>query len=55
MLGPVLIALAVVIVLPVSFMMMGAAVSFLFGWSLADTAEHDAEGTPAAELVDTNN
>jgi hypothetical protein len=54
MLGPVLIVLAVVVALPVSFMLMGAAVSFLFGWSLTTTAEADVADTPAAELIETN-
>jgi len=50
-LGPILIVLAVVIALPVSFMLMGAAVSFFFGWSLTHTAE---AADPDSELIETN-
>lgn len=54
MLGPILIVLAVVIVLPVSFMLMGAAVSFLFSWAHTETAEADATAKGTTELIDTN-
>ena len=54
MLGPILIVLAVVVALPVSFMLMGAVVSFLLGWSHTTTAETDVAGTPASELIETN-
>ena len=53
-LGPILIVLTVVVALPVSFMLMGAAVSGLFSWISTDTAEADAADTPAAELIETN-
>ena len=32
-------------------MLAGAGVSFLFGWTLADTAEADH---PGSELIETN-
>ena len=41
----------VVVVLPVSFILMGAAVSALFGWTLKDNAEALHEGS---DLIDTN-
>lgn len=50
-LGPILIVLTILFVLPISFMFMGAVVSFLFGWSLTTTAEADNAGS---ELIDTN-
>jgi len=50
-LGPLLIVLVVVVLLPVSFMLMGAAVSFLFGWTHTTAAEADNAGS---ELIDTN-
>lgn len=37
--------------IPIGFMLMGALVSFLFGWTLGETAEADNEGS---ELIETN-
>jgi hypothetical protein len=37
--------------IPIGFMLMGAVVSFVFGWTLGDTAEADNEGS---ELIETN-
>ena len=51
MLGALIVAFVVLIVLPVSFIMMGAAVSALFGWTLKDNAEALHEGS---DLIDTN-
>lgn len=51
MLGAIIIALIITIGIPVSFMLMGAAVSFLFGWTLTHTAEADH---PDSELIETN-
>ena len=51
MLGVILIALIITIGLPVGFMMAGAGLSFLFGWTHTDTAEADHEGS---ELIETN-
>jgi hypothetical protein len=49
--GAVLIVIAVVIVLPVSFMMLGAGLSAAFGAALKSNAEAEHEGS---ELIDTN-
>lgn len=51
MLGALIIALLITIGIPVSFMLMGAAVSFVFGWTLGDTAVADHAGS---ELIETN-
>ena len=51
MLGALIIALLVTIGIPVGFMLAGAAVSFVFGWTLTDTAVADHEGS---ELIETN-
>ena len=51
MIGGVLIAVVIVVVLPVAFMMSGAAASVLLGWLLRDTAERDHAGS---ELIDLN-
>ena len=51
MLGAIIIALIITIGIPVGFMLAGAGVSFLFGWTLTDTAEADHEGS---ELIETN-
>lgn len=49
--GPVIITLILLFGIPVGFMFAGAAVSFLFGWTLGDTAEAD---NPDSELIQTN-
>ena len=51
MVGAVLIVITVVIVLPIMFMWMGAAIAALFGFSLKSHAEARNEGS---ELIDTN-
>jgi hypothetical protein len=51
MLGALIIALLITIGIPVMFMLMGAAVSFVFGWTLTDAAVADH---PDSELIDTN-
>lgn len=51
MLGALIIALLITIGIPVGFMVAGAGVSFLFGWTLSDTAEADH---PDSELIETN-
>jgi hypothetical protein len=51
MLGALIIALLITIGIPVAFMLMGAAVSFVFGWTLTDSAVADH---PDSELIDTN-
>lgn len=37
--------------IPIGFMLAGAGVSALFGWTLGDTSEADNEGS---ELIETN-
>ena len=51
MLGALIIALIITIGIPVGFMFAGAALSYVFGWTLGDTAEADHEGS---DLIDTN-
>ena len=51
MLGPIIIALILLFGIPVGFMLAGAAVSALFGWTLGETSEADNAGS---ELIDTN-
>lgn len=51
MIGVLIVVLVVLVVLPVSFLMMGGVVSALFGWTLKDNAEAAHEGS---ELLDTN-
>ena len=51
MLGALIIALIITVGIPVGFMVAGAAVSYVFGWTLGDTAEADHEGS---DLIDTN-
>ncbi len=49
--GAILVVIAIVIVMPIGFMMMGAAISALFGATLKSHAEATHEGS---ELIDTN-
>ena len=51
MLGALIIALLVTIGIPVGFMLLGAGVSFVFGWTLTDNAEAEHEGS---DLIETN-
>lgn len=51
MLGALIIALIILIGIPVGFMIAGAGVSFVFGWTLGDNAE---ETHPDSELTDLN-
>lgn len=51
MLGAILVVLACVVILPMAFMMLGAAISALLGFFLY----RDAEIThPGSELLETN-
>jgi hypothetical protein len=51
-LGPIIIAIIIVIAIPVSLMLTGLIVSALFSWSLTTDAEARNEGS---ELIDLNN
>lgn len=51
MVGAILIVITVVIVMPIMFMWMGAAIAAAFGASLKSGAEARHEGS---ELLDTN-
>jgi hypothetical protein len=51
MLGALIIALLITIGIPVGFMLAGAGVSFLFGWTLGDNAEAEHAGS---DLIETN-
>jgi len=50
-LGAIIIGLLILIGIPVGFMAAGAAVSFLFGWTLGENAEATH---PDSELTDLN-
>jgi hypothetical protein len=50
-LGSLIVVFICVIALPVAFMMTGAAVAALFGWTLKETAEATHE---ESELLETN-
>jgi hypothetical protein len=49
--GAVIIVLVVVVILPVSYLMLGGIVAALFGHTARATAERDHEGS---ELIDLN-
>ena len=51
MLGAVIMALVLTVVLPVTFMLIGAVLSMLLGWSLWRDGEERAGDS---ELVDLN-
>jgi hypothetical protein len=51
MLGALIIALLITIGIPVGFMLAGAALSLVFGWTLTDNAEAEH---PDSELIETN-
>ena len=51
MVGAVLVVIAVVIVLPITFMLIGAIISAAFGYALKHNAEQTHEGS---ELLETN-
>jgi hypothetical protein len=50
-LGPVLVVVAVVLVLPPMFLLLGMIVSALLGWLATEYAEETHAGT---ELIDLN-
>lgn len=50
-LGPILTVIAIVVAIPVSIMLSGAALSGVLGWLLKDDAEERYEGS---ELIDLN-
>jgi hypothetical protein len=49
MLGAIIIAVIILVAIPVSVCMSGAAVAAILGWSLKDNGEQTHEGS---ELVD---
>lgn len=51
MLGPILLAVGIVLVLPPAFLVGGLVFSALLGWAGTDTAERTHEGS---ELIDLN-
>jgi hypothetical protein len=51
-LGPILVAIAIVIALPSSFLILGMIISAITGWALKDNAEAVHEGS---ELIELNN
>ena len=50
-LGAIILAIVIVIMLPIAFMLSGAVVAGLLGWSLRWWGEDTHEGS---ELLDTN-
>jgi hypothetical protein len=50
-LGPILIAIGVVLVLPPLFLIAGLVFSAVLGWALT---EHAEETHPGSELIDLN-
>jgi hypothetical protein len=51
MLGPIIIAVVVVLVLPPTFLILGMVCSALLGWLATEHAEATHEGS---ELIDLN-
>ncbi|MBA2280643.1 MAG: hypothetical protein H0W25_05310 [Acidimicrobiia bacterium] len=51
MLGPILIVLVVVVILPITLLVGGALAAALFSWALDKTSAQDHEGN---ELLDLN-
>ena len=51
MVGAIIIVLMVVVIMPISFMMLGAIISAIFGAVLKSNAEAAHEGS---ELIETN-
>ena len=49
-LGPVIIVVTLLVVIPVAVCMTGAVVAWTLGWFLKDDAEHRNEGTEYIEL-----
>jgi hypothetical protein len=50
MLGPILLAIAIVLVLPPLFLVAGLVFSALLGWLLVDHGEATHEGSELIEL-----
>jgi len=50
MLGPILLAVAIVVLLPPAFLVGGMAFSAILGWLLVDHAETTHEGSELIEL-----
>jgi hypothetical protein len=48
--GPILILVAIVIVIPVSVLMSGAVASMILGWFLKEDVEERYEGSELIEL-----
>jgi hypothetical protein len=51
MLGALVLAVIIIVIIPVSVAMSGAAVAGLLGWALKDNGEATHEGS---ELIDLN-
>jgi hypothetical protein len=50
MLGPILIVVAVVLLIPPMFLIAGLVFSAALGWALTDSAEQQHEGSELIEL-----
>lgn len=51
MLGALILALVIVVILPVTFFLIGSVLSAVMGWFLKESVEEAHEGS---ELVDLN-
>lgn len=51
MLGAIILAVIIIVAIPVTICMTGAAVAAVLGWSLHDNGETSNEGS---ELIDLN-
>ena len=51
MLGALILAVLLVVLIPMSFIMSGAAIAGILGWALKDNGEATNEGS---ELIDLN-
>lgn len=51
MIGALVLALVIVVILPVTFMLMGSLITAVMGWFLKESVEDAHEGS---ELVDLN-
>jgi hypothetical protein len=49
--GPIILAVIIVVVLPVSFLLSGGVIAAIYSWVLPDTVDSANEGS---ELIDLN-
>ena len=49
-LGPIIVAVALIVAFPVAFLMGSAVITAIFGWVLKDDAEQRYEGSELLEI-----